>query len=363
MNRDKQHFIDVGFVDFGYISPELTSPDEFPEYIQKEVEKSIEDIQAHQGYDTLTLGFITDIHYSDSYNHNVRTARLMNAYNTIADRVNIDMLILGGDYTNDGTKAYKTNNYRELRAFLGNDYFPVNGNHDDNSIWDAYIEAEKSTHHLHAEELYTLFYNHLPSLGAEFDKNNYGLYYMYNDYAKNVRYIFLDGSDLPEDYDKNGKLKYRKQDIFAFSQKQIDWLVNEALVFDEEGWDVIVTIHDPEAPSEGVLLKILEAYKAGGKINGSFTTKEYTITVDTDFSKITRGEVITVLAGHWHADMLKTEGCEIPRIYTNCAMMYLPDRVDGTEAEILFDVLTIDRKTRKIHITRVGLGDDRDVQY
>ena len=363
MKRDKQYFINVGFVDFGYISPELSSGDEFPDYIKKEAEISIEDIQAHQSYDCLTLAFIADIHYSDSYNHNVRTARLMNAYNTISDRVHIDMLLLGGDYTNDGNKAYKVNNYRELRAFLGKDYFPVNGNHDDNSIWDQYIEAEKSTNHLPAEELYTLFFNHLPSLGAEFDKNNHGLYYLYNDYCKKVRYVFLDSSDAPETYDENGKLKYPKQHIFTFSQKQIDWLINEALVFEEEGWDIVVVVHDPKEPSAGALPEILSAYKKGEKINKSFESQGLCVSVNADFSKSPRGDVVAVLSGHQHADILDIDDCGIPYIYTNCAMMYLPERVDGESSEILFDVVTINRKTRKIHITRVGFGEDRDTEY
>ena len=84
---------------------------------------------------------------------------------------------------------YKTKCFRELRALVDREpYFPVNGNHDDGSIWDTqYIFADKATNHLTHTELYNLFYNHLPKLGAEFDGDNHSLYYMYNDRAKKGR--------------------------------------------------------------------------------------------------------------------------------------------------------------------------------
>ena len=50
----------------------------------------------------------------------------MNAYREIAKRVFIDKLFLGGDYTNEGCKKYKTKCFNELRAeFEGLNYLPV----------------------------------------------------------------------------------------------------------------------------------------------------------------------------------------------------------------------------------------------
>ena len=162
-----QKFVDIGYVNFGYFSPELSSNDEYPSYIKKTVDEAIEKIQSYQVRNSITFGFMADIHYSKTHNHDIRTKRLMNAYSEIKKRVNVDMLILGGDYTNDGHKNYKITNYRELRAHLNNEpYLPVNGNHDDNSIWDLYINADVSTHHIPTEEMYTLFYNYLPKMGA-----------------------------------------------------------------------------------------------------------------------------------------------------------------------------------------------------
>ena len=219
---DKQHFLDVGYVDKGYISPELSSHDTYPDYIKSTVEECVDKIQSHQNRNSISFGFMTDVHYSHTYNHNIRMLRNLNAYKEIQKRVWIDRLILGGDYTNDGNKKYKVKQYRELRAHLdGIDYFPVNGNHDDNSIWDEFLKIENSTQHLTAEELYLLFYNHLPAKGAIFHKDNPRLYYYLNDEMRKVRYIFLDISDIPIKFDENGKLIYTKQHTFAISQKLV----------------------------------------------------------------------------------------------------------------------------------------------
>ena len=77
--------------------------------------------------------------------------------------------------------------------------------------------------------MYNLFYNHLPRLGAKFDQENPGLYYYVDDETDKVRYIFLDGSDIPCKFNEKGKLVYTKQHTFAFSQKQREWLIDKAL--------------------------------------------------------------------------------------------------------------------------------------
>jgi hypothetical protein len=40
-----------------------------------------------------------------------------------------------------------------------------------------------------------------------------------------------------------------------------------------------------------------------------------------------------------------------------------PERVFGTDTETSFDVVTINRQTRTIHCTRVGVGEDRVIPY
>lgn len=38
-------------------------------------------------------------------------------------------------------------------------------------------------------------------------------------------------------------------------------------------------------------------------------------------------------------------------------------RRDGDKTELLYDIVTIDKKKRRIFITRVGAGKDREISY
>ena len=129
----KEELIETGFINYGYISPELSTSDTYPDYIKENVLEAVKKIQSHLTRNSLTFAFMTDLHYSTNENHDIRTKRLMNAYSELKRKVHIDKLILGGDFCNDGCKPYKVRNYTELRNFVGDEkYFPVNGNLDDN---------------------------------------------------------------------------------------------------------------------------------------------------------------------------------------------------------------------------------------
>lgn len=379
--KEPEHYLKCGYEDHGYVSPELSSSDEYPDYIKEEVHDSIKKIQSHQTTDTVTFAFMTDLHLALSYNHEIRMKRTVNAYKEIAKRVHIDKLMLGGDYTNEGCKEYKSDCFRELRAhFAGIDYFPVNGNHDDGTIWDeSYIKADKSTNHLTHEELYTLFYNHLPYKGAEFDKNNHSLYYKVDDTAKKVRYICLDTGDIPYIFDENGLLIYRGQHLFALSQAQVSWLINDALKFEEDGWSAAFFMHSVLRPGHepkdidrhlSVLTDIVDAYKKGEDLHETYFENEpdFKTQVNADFSKYKKADIMGFFVGDYHTDAVEFSNTAIPYILTSNLVMYSPphykvQRHDGDKSEILFDVMTINKKERTIYITRVGGGEDRIVKY
>lgn len=401
-----ERYRSYGFNYSGYILESLSSKELFPDYIREETQSAIERIKSHQKEGSTGFVFMADQHYLPSENHDIRLQRTLNAYRLIAEKCGIDTLVLGGDYTIDGDKDHKAFFFRELCKILhgkwdlpggpnqqsavglseaaeavvyhrDTPYLPVHGNHDDGTIWDkVMVPNEKTVNYLTHEELYTLFYDHLPDLGAVMGEEPGALYYYYDDKASRTRYICLDSGDIPYFYE-DGKLKYLGQDCFAMSQKQVDWLVHKALCFEESDYGVVFVIHSlPNADiSEkavvsqkelAFLTELIDCYKKGENLNCHYNDGDFALHVEADFEHMVRGDVVGVFMGHYHADRIGYTPAGVPLIATGCAGMHSnPDNIrrDGDKSELLFDVVTVDRKEKKIYITRVGCGEDRVVRY
>ena len=373
--NEKESAIACGYVPFGYFSPALTTQDTFPDYLRQEADRCVAENKSHQTENTVNFGFMTDIHYSETPNHHLRMQRATNIYRDIAWRTGTQMLVLGGDYINNGCKDYFVSNYRALRSFLSEfDYYPVNGNHDDNSFWDEWLEYAPAVNHLTPQELYPLFYDHLPGLGVHFDKKNSGLYYYKDDPVRKIRFVFMDSSDLALRFDENGKMITTKQHHAAHSQQQIDWLVNDALCFRESGWSVLLIVHETIAPGGRifwqnehvqVMNEIVRAYVSGEDVHQSWGEGAFHIQLDAPFSTCTRGELIGVLYGHEHKDLLSRDCNCTPYISRGNFIMYKTSqpRLDGDKSELLFDIVTIDTESKKLYFTRVGAGESLEVSY
>ena len=372
---EKESAIACGYVPFGYFSPALSTEDTYPDYLKQEADLCVAEIKSHQTKNSVSFGFMADIHYSKTPNHHLRMQRATNVYRDIAQRTGTQMLVLGGDYSNNGCKDYFINNYKALRSFLSEfPYYPVNGNHDDNSFWDEWLENLPAVNHLTPQELYPLFYDHLPGLGVHFDENNPGLYYYKDDPVAKIRYVFMDSSDLALRFDADGKMLTTKQHHAAHSQQQIDWLVTNALCFEEPGWSVLVIVHEAIAPggrifwqNENVQImnEIVRAYVSGEDVHQSWGEDEFHLQLDAPFSCCTRGEPIGVLSGHEHKDLLSRDSNGTPYISRGNFIMYNTplSRLDGDKSELLFDIVTIDTECKKLYFTRIGAGDSLEVSY
>lgn len=379
----QEHFMTTQYDDGGFTTPELTSNDTYPPYIRDEVERCVKRIQQHQKPGCATFGFITDLHFALTHNHEVRFNRIFNAYREITKRTYVSRLLMGGDNTNDGCKTYKMDCCRKLRSLMdGINFCPSNGNHDTNDIWDSvFIRKPVSQDHITPTEQYNLFYNHLQYNGAEFDEDNISLYYMINDYHTKTRYICLNIYDTPDVFDENGKLIFNKQTFQNLSQAQLKWLTEKALKFDEEGWTIVLfahTTYEPSMAEQNVthpdlkeprcVYDLLEAYKKGEDYSYDSDTKYLEKHIDAKFSQYIRGDIAMFILGHHHEDFVQTSESGIKYVCTCLAVMFDKSpitirRYDGTPSEILFDVITIDKYDRKIYLTRVGAGEDRVVEY
>lgn len=371
-----EDFRKKGYVYVGYFPPELSSADPYPPYIQAEVTESVKAIQSHQSHYSITFAFMTDMHYTPTYNHSIRLQRTIHAYKEIKKRTAIDKLILGGDLGTNGNKDFAAEAFREFRAHFGEvAYFPVLGNHDDNSIWDACIESEVSANYFTHDELYTLLFNHLPQMGARFDEAHPALYYLYDDVSTKTRYIFTDTNEVPEMIE-NGKRRYNGQHTFVQSQEQLNWLAHTALHFEEEGWSVVMAGHafatQSNAQDDGSayyldpMRDIMNAFKAQTAVHKTYYEGDMLRRVDADFSNTPKTELICAIMGHYHKDAVEYGENGLPYILTAHGTMYDTEnhkKYDGTKTEISFDVVTVDKKSRTIYITKVGDGEDRVVTY
>lgn len=379
--KTKELYIAYGMDYEGYIEPEVTSDSVYPEYINEEVNETVKTLQDIQGYNTATFGFITDMHYATQFKHThlVRLRRTLNAYRKISEVAQSDFLVMGGDLVTNGTKQYVSDCFRELRAELtGIKYMPVNGNHDDNCIWDPVcIKEEKATNHLMPEERYTLFYNHTQQNGAVFNCKNKGLFYYADNKDVKVRYIFLDTDDVPYKYNEKGSLVYFPHNFYGYSQDQLDWLMNDALNFDEDGWAVVIFQHVPPVIMSidtkenlsriSVLHDILKARNNNTDLHLNCGEGDFYRELNADFSKYHKCDIVAVMCGHVHRDdEIEIDG--IQYITTANSVMYVKNsnplsRYDGTKNELLFDIATINKDKRTLSLIRVGAGEDRNFKF
>lgn len=365
----------------GYKVADISSSELYPEYIKKEATDALERVKKHQKEDSVNIAFITDIHYTMSEKNRIRMARILNAYKEIAEGVEIEKLVIGGDHSCDGTKEYRIDALEELKEQFGElEFFPITGNHDNGCIWSRGKEDFNGKDYVSHKDLYNSFFSHLENTDVKFGKDEFSLYYMCDDEKKKIRYIFLDIADIDYKFSGEEKPRYGIDWLFQMSQNQIDWFLNEALNFEEEGYSIIIFIHAIPLESEteraksatweniNFLSDITNAYKKGEKISLSFGEGNYKRHVLADFSKYKRGDIIGYIAGDEHNDKLEKNSFGIPYIVTTNAFPFFYDpphvqRRDGDKTEIAFDIITVNKKERMIYITRVGKGEDRKVGF
>lgn len=343
-------------------------------YLIIEAQKSKTAIQNRATDTAVTFAFISDLHYTSAFPVDNTLATLAE----LSSLVDISFVALGGDNLNEAVKATRVSRGAALRAKLnGITYFPVIGNHDDNTIYDvSYLHAATSTNYLDGDELYAELVNNVGALGAIEDTDNKKSYYYYDDTISKVRFVFVNSIDIPYILD-DGLLRYNGQWKYGFSDAQLNFIAN-ALLFQESGWSAILIGHIPpcindfrsaeqEMANRQVLMGIMQAYKSGTTYVSTPTEGDFAQSVTVDYTTQGPGELIGFLHGHTHVDdvheydgikYISTANAKFQQTYT-----LAPERVAGTASEILFDIITIDTNTKEIIFTRVGAGKDRVYLY
>lgn len=236
------------------------------------------------------------------------------------------------------------------------------GNHDRNVIAPMLTKLE----------FYNSVYRHNTNEVVWGSKDNA---YFYRDYTPyKIRVIVLNVYEHLYDND------VYNQSLVGYSNEQLNWLANSALQVND-GWNVIILTHDSPVQLQNSsfashnnstqLVEILESFKNGTSISVSYTdTKHdgiFSVNVTTNFSK--PGNIIGVLSGHAHCDDAKlVNGINYIQIlcaYIDVVNEYsgFPDRPAFSDKAYVFDIGIVDTINRKLSLTRIGYGDNREFSY
>ena len=343
----------------------------------KEKIARIHELQAKGGNGCVSVGFLSDVHWRTNLLGSV------GALERVLNDCSIPYYFNGGDTVSGCGICPKEFLFEELtdyrRAYRAVEHkcLIVEGNHD-----RAYSTFEAPTYYaqnMSFAELYEYIFRP-QSLYPDRVMSKDGRYYYVDDKSRKVRFIALNSQDVPNDkHDEEGKVIYSSMLNFGFLQEQLDWLVNIALDVPDKEWSVVLCSHacpiyggdvwDKEKHYNYPLaLGILNAFRKHEKFQGetNFPDPLFNAKVDCDFTG-KGGNVIVWLGGHTHRDRLKeVEGIVCMEIDTDSmqsAGRSEYDRVERSYRTNAIDILTIYPDQKKVYVTRVGAGPDREFTY
>lgn len=310
----------------------VPSGSRLPDYYYEDdyIQGVADEISSHDSDCSGTNGdlfaFITDVHWATNWK---KSPQLLD---WLAGNTSLRNVFFGGDaITKYDTKAEAKAEYDKFRDTLSNfksfAWRPVIGNHEFNNPGATQAQMPET---LSASEAFALVYGENENIINVID--DYA-YYIDNKTAK-IRYIFVGAS-----YTSLIPVSVQNDVISAL----------DAL---PAGYQVLVISH------VGLVA-----------VSGSLTIDlSFQSIVDKLDSMQANENVIGVLSGHQHVDGAVTTSAGTNVIattsdgYVEHSSSQLT-RTYGTITEQAFDVVQIDKANRKIYLTRVGAGEDREFDY
>lgn len=291
-----------------------------------------------------------------------------------------DVVIAGGDNTN-GLNQDVNHSIADqaqycakiLQTETDSDKFMLIGNHDDASTG---IRLEKITPDKIIKEADFKKLFRTGELINDEKRDGDSLYF-YKDYPDSkIRLIGLNGLDVPESKtNDDGTLKFTRYLDYSYSQKQIDWLANEALSNIPEGYQIIVTTHIPLvygfSPSiettwanGNILEGLLNAVATGGRFTGKSedgVPSELQAIVAADFTTQGPRKVAGLWAGHVHVEKITKRDNFTQCLFINDCNTN-PDNI-GTIQALGITIATVDPSASKVTLSGVGRATSREYDY
>ena len=187
-----------------------------------------------------------------------------------------------------------------------------------------------------------------------------------NDNIHRIRFIVLNSLYFTPKYNSDSSISNGGN--YGFGQDQLDWLINNALYFEDEGWGVIFIAHSPLS-NQGdsnlrdahILRGILSAYLERGFYEDHLLDQE-SVHVEVDFQDAITADIIGWFSGHTHTDSITTlEMAADPELYS-LPLNVVTIASDGNSGHAI-DFVTVDKDMRTVFLTRLGSGENRSFTY
>lgn len=378
-------------------------------YFWNGLKKTASKIMRLQNENTVTIPFITDIHYAtdtfiqeDLENYG-RTDNHIKNVAELSHMIPLDCIVGGGDFVDGGTtKDTNVSNYKKVVSMFGLancPFFLTKGNHDDNSWGDgrqgrgtaAVYKVNKNyqpdpnnenkawhgnmSYTIKPSEMYEIITRPSTIWDIKENPNDKNMYYYYDVPGKKVRVFILNSYDIPYVYDTDGTVKYLTVNVGGYRQAQLKWFADNLVstptdytivCFQHVQWGDWYTTTPHYFPYNWETIKgLILAAKTGTSFNRKYTgNADFASDISVSF---TTPRTIAFLAhGHHHTDRMTTKD-NITNVSTSCSVSRPKkdqrDRPLGELEEDLWDVFVLDTKKKHVDIVRYGAGSDRSFDY
>lgn len=324
-----------------------------PSYYQQYVDTKIDTINNLQkGFDKFSFTFITDIHIQHNAKHCFPLIKKINRQCAISDTLGCGDWATAWLSDAEGIEGLKKDFHELKDLFDGIPLIKSIGNHD----W-AY--GGSNQWNITNGDAYNSYYRDCACNNISFGGN--GTYFYKDDLINKVRYISInvmdyEGSTTPDNANN-------KEFIFRVSEDQKNWLKREALNMPSDEWCCVIFSHLlPWTSTEFPFTNMGTLVENGGELE---TLCNQFISKSGDFSDY-KGTLICWVGGHEHNDaIVKNGNLNMVCVNGDCIIQAknAPTRTLNTITEQAFDVFTIDKTTKSVHITRIGAGTDRTFNY
>lgn len=357
-----------------YIKIKEDNRQTIPSYWDDELATKISKIRNHQmeaGADSVSFGLITDIHWCDNAHHSAALLKEVLHKCSVPYFFNAGDIVSGFGICDKDFLFEELDSYREAFRDIEQNCLMVLGNHD-----AAYSTLEAPNYYaenLSFEEIYEYMFRY-QTLYCDRVFGPGKLYYYVDDTYHKMRYIVLDTHDVPsEEKDEKGLPVYNKFRVEVFGQTQLEWLAHTALNVPDSDWTVTLSSHETivngwKIGGSELVLGILSAFKNHTMFEGTEEVEDIGVklSISADYTK-KGGNFTAWVSGHTHCDYIENHNGIICVATLNDSMHKSAksdfEKSRGTTSEQAFDIFTVDKKSRKVYITRIGAGKDREFDY